>query len=105
MDTTSPHASAGYTNVHGLTPLGFSTVISFSEARRLNAYSTATNTDIGIVSATVNGIESRKNWPITDHGSPLPTNCPNCREMKLSSSRDVSAVNANVKGPACSLRT
>ena len=102
---TTPPISAGDTSRHGLTPLALSAVTSFSAASRLKAYSTATSTDIGTVSATVNGIDSRKNSPITDHGRPLPTNSPNCREMKLSSMSDVSAVSENSSGPRCSLRT
>ena len=104
-DHTRPPTIAGATSRKGLTPLALSAVTSFSPARRLNAYSTATSTDIGTVSATVNGMESRKNSPITDQGSPLPTSSPNWREMNLSSMSDVSAVSANVSGPTCSLRT
>jgi hypothetical protein len=69
-----------------------SAVTSFSAARRLNAYSTATSTDIGSVSA------------ITEGGSPFPTSSPNCREMKFRIIREVSAASANVNGPTCSLR-
>ncbi len=61
-----------------LTPLALSAVISFSEARRENAYSTATSTAIGSVMATVKGIESRKNSRITRQSSPLPTRFPSC---------------------------
>ena len=105
IDITTPPPIAGATSRHGLTPLAFSAVTSFSAARRLKAYSTATSTDIGSVSATVKGMDNRKNSPITDQGSPLPTNSPNWREMKLSSISDVSAASANVNGPTCSLRT
>ena len=102
---TTPKPMAGVTRCNGLTPLAFMAVISFSDARRLYAYSTATNTDMGTVSATVKGMESMKNSPMTGHGNPFPTSSPNCREMKLSNRSDVSAVNANINGPTCSLST
>ena len=60
---------------------------------------------MGTVSAMVNGMDRRKKCPITPAGSPLPTNSPNWREMKLSNMRDVNAISANAKGPACSLTT
>ena len=36
-------------------------MISFSDARRLKAYNAATSTDIGTVSASVNGIDRSMN--------------------------------------------
>ena len=60
------------------TPLALSAVISFSAARRLNAYSVRRpGSAIGSVMATVNGIDSMKNSPMTDQPSPLPTRSPN----------------------------
>ena len=105
MDMNTPPMIAGVTSRHGLTPLAFSAVTSFSDASRVYAYRTATRTDIGTVSATVKGMDSMKNCPMTFHGSPLPTSSPICREMKLSSMSDVSATSANANGPACSLTT
>ena len=88
-----------------LTPLAFSAVISFSAASRLNAYSVATSTAIGSVSATVSGTDSTKNSAITSVGKPLPTSSPKCFPMYCSSRSEVSAVRANVSGPKCSFRT
>ena len=101
----TPPTNAGITRRHGLTPFAFIAVTSFSEASRLNAYNTATSTDIGTVSASVKGMDNRKNCPMADHGSPLPTSSPNCREMKFSSMSDVSAMSANMNGPTCSRTT
>ena len=58
------------------TPPALSAVISFSDARRLNAYSTATRTAIGSVIASVNGIESRKNSVIDLPGKPAAHQIP-----------------------------
>jgi hypothetical protein len=86
-------------------PPALSAVISFSDAIRLNACSTATSTAMGSVMATVNGIESSMNSVMTCHDSPRPTKSPNLRAMYCSSSKDVSADKANMNGPTCSLMT
>ena len=96
---------AGRISERAETPPALSAVISFSDARRLNAYSTATSTDIGSVIASVNGIDSRKNSVIICHESPRPTRSPNRRAMYWSSRSDVSADRANTNGPICSFRT
>ena len=87
-----------------LTPLALKAVISFSDAKREKACSVATSTAIGNVMATVNGIESIMNSPMTVHGSPLPTRSPNRLATKLSSISEVSAESAKTSGPRCSRR-
>src|SRR5215510_10311504 len=97
--------TAGRISARDEIPPALNAVISFSDARRLNAYNTATSTDIGTVIASVNGIDSRKNSVIVCQDSPFPTMSPKRRAMYWRSRRDVSAESANTNGPTCSLST
>src|SRR5687768_11845296 len=101
----SPPTSTGARTVRIPIPLAFIAVISFSAARRLKAYRTATSTAMGSVIATVNGTESIMNSAMTLASSPFPTSSPNFLAMYCRSMSDVSAVEANTNGPMCSFRT
>ena len=64
MNSVTPTAAhkTGVSTLRRLTPLAFIAVISFSDAKRLNAYRVATSTAIGSDNATVSGMDYLLTW-------------------------------------------
>ena len=94
----------GWRTLTRLTPLAFKAVISFSAARRLNAYNVATSTAIGASTPQSGHGQSEE---LGDHQrrQSLADKLSEMLTDVLEEQNRVSAVRANVSGPKCSLRT